>query len=207
VTVVRGLALVLVAVALASCGDRTSIEAGGRAPGDVLTVYLLVPYEGPSAGAARDMIRGAKLALAQADGRAGEVTVQFATAALPEGDDAIADAVEGVVRDVGTIAVIGDLDAGAARVTAPLLNAAGILLVSPGPPASDVAQPAAQRSYFPLDLAAARAPVPPGFAAAFPGVEPGRFAGTGFVLMNRVLEALRRAGDRAPVRRAVIEAF
>jgi hypothetical protein len=203
---VRRLVLVMVAAALMGCGDRSSIEDGGRAPGDILTVYVLLPTEGPRADSARDFIRGAKLALAQAGGRAGRVTVQFATAALPEGDDAIADAVERVVRDTGAIAVIGDLDAGTARVTAPLLNATGLLHVSPGPPA-DVAQPAALRSYFPLDLLASPPPVPSGFADAFPGIAPGRLAGAGFVAMSRVLAALRRAGDRAPVRRAVIEAF
>ncbi|MEJ7894075.1 MAG: hypothetical protein WKF94_15700 [Solirubrobacteraceae bacterium] len=144
--------LLLVAAALAGCGDRASIEAGGRAPGDILTVYTLLPREGPRAQAAQDINRGAKLALAQAGGRAGEVTVQFATAALPASleADPIADVVEAVVRDTGTVAVIGDLDARTARYTAPLLNAVGILHVSPGTAPSGLAQPAAEPSFVPL---------------------------------------------------------
>lgn len=199
----RATALVLVAAALAGCGDRSAIEGGGRVPGNILTVYVLVPRDAP---AASQVIRGAKLALAQAGGRVGRFTVQLATADLPRGEDAAADAVEDVVRDVGTIAVIADLAPGSARTTAPLLNAAGLLHVSPGA-AARVAQPAALRTYFPLDLLRERHPPPPGFERAFAGLEAGPFAGAGHVAMRRVLAALRAAGDRAPLRRAVVEAF
>ena len=202
----RAVASVLVAAALAGCGDRSPIEGGGRVPGDILTVYVLVPREGPRARQAQDLVRGAKLALAQAGGRVGRFTVQFATAELPGTEDAVADAVEEVVRDVGTVAVVADLEPATARVTGPLLNAVGLLHVSPGPPAA-VDQPAALRTYFPLDLLRRPAPPPRGFAEAFPGVRPGGLAGAGHAAMRRVLAALARAGDRAPERRAVIEAF
>lgn len=296
--------MVAAALAFAGCGDRTAVEDGGRAPGDVLTVYTLLPREGPRAQAAQDIVRGAKLALAQAGGRAGAVTVQFATATLPNTLEAspIADAVEDVVRDTATIAVIGDLDVRTARFTAPLLNAVGMLHVSPGTAGSGLAQPAAEQSFFGLvpddaaqaaalgmltrgtvgvefepsgssvanalgattrrsvdadtivyagsdpdnargvvrgvlfetrrsgarvlltqelattDLArslgrrvqaltSVRAQPPPGFAAAYPGLEPGPFARAGFDAMNDVLAALRAAGERANVRSAVVEAF
>ena len=199
----RATALVLVAAALAGCGDRSAVEDGGRVPGEILTVYVLVPREAPAAG---QVIRGAKVALAQAGGRIGRFTVQFATADLPAGEDAAADAVEDVVRDVGTIAVIADLGPASARTTAPLLNAVGLLHVSPGP-AAQVAQPAALRTYFPLDLLRERHPPPPGFERTFAGLEAGPFAGAGYTAMQRVLAALRAAGDRAPLRRAVVEAF
>ncbi len=204
----RPVVFVLVAAALiAGCGDRSSVEAGGRAPGDIVTIYVFLPREGPQAKMTASVIRGAKLALAEAGGRAGEVTVQFATKAEPVGEDAIADAVEEIVRDTGTIAVIGDLEPATARVTAPLLNAVGMLHVSPGPPAVGAAQPAAQRTYFALDLLRDTAPPPPGFAAAFDGLRPTAAAGAGYAAMNAVLAALRDAGPRAPVRSEVIRAF
>lgn len=128
-------ALILVAAALAGCGDRAAIQEGGEVPGDTVTVYLLV------SGQDRQLVRGAKLALFEAGGRAGEVTVQIATAAY-EGPDTV----EEVVRDVNTIAVVTDGDE---RVVAPLLNAVGILHVSLAP-ATSTAQPAARRTYFPL---------------------------------------------------------
>ena len=68
----RTLTGVLVAAVLAGCGDRSAIEEGGRVPGDTVTVYVLVPQQGRSARTARAVVRGAKLALLEAGGRAGE---------------------------------------------------------------------------------------------------------------------------------------
>jgi len=154
---VRRLALLLtLAAALAGCGDRASITGGGRVAGQILTVYTLLPREGPRAQAAADMVRGAKLALAQAGGRVGALTVQFATADEPVGaggevdEEAVATAVEEVVRDTGTIAVIGDLDARTARVSVPLLNAVGVLHLSPGTGATGFAQPAREPTFVSL---------------------------------------------------------
>lgn len=163
--------VLLVAAALVGCGDRTAIQEGGRVPGDVVTVYTLAPAT-PAGDAA---VRAAKEALFVAGGEAGEVIVQFASRRLPEGRDAVADLVESVVRDTQTIAVI---DAGPPQVTAPLLNAVGILHVSLAAPA-DVEQPAERRTYFPVTAEA----------------------------MESVLTALRQAKDRATVRAAVIDAY
>lgn len=138
-------------------------------PGDVVTVYVLAPPGD------RDVIRAAKQALFDAGGKAGEVIVQFASRPLEEDTDAVADTVEAVVRDTGTIAVI---DAGPPQVTAPLLNAVGILHVSLAAPA-EPQQPAARRTYFPVQGGA----------------------------MDSVLAALEDAGHQATIRPAVIEAF
>ncbi len=173
----------LVAAALAGCGDRSAITAGGEVPGDIVTVYVLVPYT----PAGRDLIRGAKRALSEAGGRAGKLTVQFAS--LPEPDDAegIAAAVREIVHDTGTIAVIGDLDERTAAISAPLLNAVGFLHVSPIGPL-DPEQPAPWRTFF-------------GFG---PVADP---QAAGNAAMNSVLDALRRAGPRARSRRTVIDAY
>ncbi len=136
--------LSLAAAVLVGCGDRASIEEGGRVPGDILTVYTLVPdtQEGT------DLVRGAKLALSQAGGHIGKLTVQFASAREPDGNqEAVASAVRDVVRDTGTIAVIGDLDSRTASVSAPLLNAVGLLQVSPLGPTS-FAQPGPAKTFF-----------------------------------------------------------
>lgn len=136
--------MLTVAVALlAGCGGGAAIERGGRVPGEILTVYTLVP---DTAGGA-DLVRGAKLALARAGGRVGTLTVQFASAFEPDGTEAIAVAVRDVVRDTGTIAVIGDLDRRTAAVSAPLLNAVGLLHVSPLAPVRFPA-PSGRRTFF-----------------------------------------------------------
>lgn len=165
----RAAPIIAVVAALTGCGDRSAVEEGGRVAGDVVTVYVLTP------AGDRRAVREAKEALADAGGEAGEVVVQFASRALPEGTDAVADTVESVVRDTATIAVI---DAGPPEVTAPLLNAVGILHVSLAPSA-DPAQPAGRRTYFPVRTGA----------------------------MEAVLAALEAAGGRATARRAVVEAF
>lgn len=149
------LAVTLVAAALAGCGDRSGIEAGGRIPGTILTVHVLAPREGPRAQATRDLVRGAKLALAQAHGRVGRYTVQFAAddqPVRPDGDfdpEAIALAARMVVSDPGGIAVIGDLDPATAAISAPIFNAVGLLHISPISPQRFV-QPARIENLFAL---------------------------------------------------------
>lgn len=143
----RRAAIALVVVALlAGCGGRAAINEGGKTPGQILTVYALVP----DTPAGTDFVRGAKLALSQAGGRVGPLTVQFASA-RPAADDVegVARSVQDIVRDTGTIAVIGDLEARTARTSGPLLNAVGLLHVSPLGPLR-FPQPAARRNYFGL---------------------------------------------------------
>ena len=138
----RRLAAAAAALALtpAACGSE-STEGGGRVAGDNLVVYSLLP----DTPLARDIVDGEKLAIAQAGGRAGDFTINFAVAELPQGDDEkVAAAAREVIHDLQISAVIGDLDSATGRVTIPLFNAAGILHLSPG------------ATY-------------PGFVAAFPG--------------------------------------
>lgn len=136
--------LCVAAAASSGCGDRAAISDGGQVPGEILTVYALVP----ATPEGRDLVRGAKLALAQAGGRVGGSTVQFASAQEPADDvEGVASAVRDVVRDTGTVAVIGGLDPRAIEVSAPLLNAVGILQAAPVPGVRPAA-PARQRSFF-----------------------------------------------------------
>lgn len=131
----RAALLLLGALALGGCGSDDT-GGGGRVIGDTLTVVSLVPLSGPEAPVARDILRGEKLALAEAGGRAG--AYQVTLSALDEGgaepDQLRADAAAGArlaLSDSQAIAVIGSLRFESAAVTVPLLNSAGLLLVSP----------------------------------------------------------------------------
>jgi len=132
----RALAVLVAAAALlAGCGSRAAIREGGAVVGDTLTVYSVLPR--PQEGAARDIADGQKLALRDAGGRVGAFAVSFAlldAAAREPGrrQAAAAEATREAIADPQVIAVVGGLDSLAARVSASLLNAAGILLVSPG---------------------------------------------------------------------------
>ena len=121
---------------LAGCGSEGgAITAGGRVAGDNLTVYASVPD--PASGLGRDMVDAAKLAIAQAGGRAGDFGINFV--AVDEGSPAHPDprvvpakAAEEAIRDAQVIAVVGAVRSDAAMTSLPLFNAAGVLLVSPG---------------------------------------------------------------------------
>ena len=121
---------------LAGCGsERAAITAGGRVIGDNVTVYSALPD--PQRGVSRDLVDAQKLALLQAGGRAAGLGVNFVSIdqGAPDRDSPprkVGKAAEQAVRDAQTIAVIGALRSEAARISVPLLNAAGVLLVSPG---------------------------------------------------------------------------
>lgn len=170
-----GLAMAIVAALSAGCSQTEGIERGGSVIGETLTVYSLLPD--PGEGRARDIVDGERLALRQADGRAGRFKVNFASldetggAARDEVAGRVASATRQAIADAQIIAVIGDLDGSTAAVSVPLLNSAGILHVSPGvtypgftapaaPGEPDRFYPAGRRTFFPMapdDAAQARA--------------------------------------------------
>jgi branched-chain amino acid transport system substrate-binding protein len=128
-------ALLAAAAALGGCAPKEEIRRGGTVLGETLTVYSSLPA--PSRGAARDIVDGEKLALAEAQGKAAGHKINYASL-----DEGAADPAEvparaaGITRqelmDTQTIAVIGSLGTEAATSSIPLLNEAGILQVSPG---------------------------------------------------------------------------
>ncbi len=150
------LVLILCVVALGGCGDTTAIRGGGRVAGQILTVYSVLPRSGPHARAAADVVLGEKLALAQAHGMVGDLVVNYVALDEPVGPggetepEQVASTVRDAIHDQSVIAVIGDMDARTARVSAPLLNAAGILHLSPGTGATAVPLPSPRRTFAPL---------------------------------------------------------
>jgi hypothetical protein len=193
----RALAPALIALALAGCGGADAqLTRGGRLASRIATVYSLT--RDPS-GASRDEVDGAKLALAEAHGRAGRLVVNFAAFDLGRTSLTAATATQRAIEDPQTVAAVVD----ATPVTVPLLNAAGILQVAP---AGDLAladdpraTPSGHRTLAPLTPGA----VPPGFAARFGsafGRAPTAGARTGYLAMRTILRAIRRGGkDRARI--------
>jgi branched-chain amino acid transport system substrate-binding protein len=111
--------------------------AGNRIPGKKLTIYAGVPLQGGSAESGFAVADGARLALAQANGRIGSYHVVLkvlndATVAQGEWDpgQTSSNAVQ-AAADHTTIGYIGDLDSGASAVSIPILNGAGIAQISP----------------------------------------------------------------------------
>jgi len=196
--------LVLCAFALAACApDPGGIVGGGRVASHNLTVYSLL-----SQRTSRDLIDGQKLALADARGRAGPMTVNFASLDPGTGNGpAAAGAARRAINDSQIIAAIAD----ATPVTVPLFNAAGILQVAPGGDlalARDAhALPSGRPTLARVDGGGA---LPAGFAGRFRaafGREPGTGAERGYRAMRGVLAAIARLGRRGNDRRRVIDAY
>ncbi|MGH2924438.1 MAG: branched-chain amino acid ABC transporter substrate-binding protein [Solirubrobacterales bacterium] len=114
-----------------------------------MTVYVSMPLRGAGAGDGRDAMDGARLALAQARGRVGELAVRATylddtggrgRAARWSGARAAANA-RRAAQDSTAIAYIGDFQSGATRSSLPVTNEARMLQVSPASSAVDLVQP------------------------------------------------------------------
>lgn len=200
----RHLALLgAVAAIAAGCGSKDEgISGGGNVIGGTVTVYSITPD--PS-GTERDLVDGEKLALADAHGRAGGLSINFGS--LDAGGtsaELAAQAVRRAVSDQQTMAVIAD----ATRVTVPLLNAAGILQVAPAGDVGLARDPHANPSGHPTLVAAPGGDAPAGFDAHFRaelGRAPGPAAKQGYMAMRAIIAAVARANpgnDRTRVIRA-----
>jgi branched-chain amino acid transport system substrate-binding protein len=124
---------------LAGCGG-VAVSGAASPIGSQLTVYSSLPLQGPSAASSAQIVNGEKLALSQAGGHVGPFKVSYVSE-----DDSSQTSGEwspGVTEtnakmaaeDTTTIAYLGDYDSGATAVSLPLINAAGILQVSPASP-------------------------------------------------------------------------
>ena len=210
------LALGALAATGTACGDPA--RGGGKVAGDTLTVYSSLPLAGRLDGAVPDLVRAQKLALAEAGGRAGRFDVRFVslddTGAAGRWDrERVGDNARRAAADPGVIAYVGELEAAATEGSTPILNAAGVLQLTPGPRDPRLRA----RRLYPSGLQqlghAAPDPGPggrAGFAARFRrrfGRAPARGAERGYAAMRAVLSAIASAGPRAAERRAVVDAF
>src|SRR3954447_773553 len=129
------------ALGVAACGssDNGGSSGGGgkRSGSKTVTVYSSVPLQGASRAQTADLVNGAKLALEQAGGKAGDITVKYVSL-----DDSTAQAgnwtpeatsanARKAAQDKSTAAYIGEFNSGASAVSIPILNEAGVPQISP----------------------------------------------------------------------------
>jgi branched-chain amino acid transport system substrate-binding protein len=132
-------ALAALPVALAGCGG-VGVSGAATDVGNQLTVYSSLPLQGASAQTSAQIVNGEKLALSQAGGRVGSFKVSY----VSEDDSSPATGLwnpgvtatnaKTAANDTTTIAYLGDYNSAATAVSLPLINAAGILQVSPSSP-------------------------------------------------------------------------
>jgi branched-chain amino acid transport system substrate-binding protein len=124
-------------LALAGCGDSGPAAHGARAGQRTLTVYADLPLRGPQFGETQAMVQAIRLVLHDRGDAAGDYNVRLRT--LDDADPATgrwsparcaADA-RLVARDLSAVGVIGTYDSGCTRVELPILNRAGVAMISP----------------------------------------------------------------------------
>jgi len=130
-------ALVAAALAASGCAGSSGVS---ETTGNQLAIYSSLPLQGPSAAISQQIVGGEKLALAQAGGHVGPFKVGYASlddANPADGNpspSAVATDAKTAAQDTSTIAYLGDLSSAATALSLPLINAAGILQISPASP-------------------------------------------------------------------------
>jgi branched-chain amino acid transport system substrate-binding protein len=130
---------VVVPVAVSGCGG-VGVSGASEVTGNQLAVYSSLPLQGPDAASSAEIVNGERLALAQAGGHVGQFKVGYVSLddANPQtgklDPEATSTNAKTAAQDTSTIAYLGELDSAATAVSLPLINAAGILQVSPGSP-------------------------------------------------------------------------
>lgn len=140
-TAALALALTLaLGLAVSGCGDvGEAVERPVRGP--QLVVYSSAPLSGPDGRVGNDVVRGQRLALAHHGGHVGRFRVRLvALDANRPAAEADAKAVDPrqisenarlAADDPRAIAYLGELRSGSSAISIPILNAAGLLGVSP----------------------------------------------------------------------------
>ncbi|MES1193974.1 MAG: branched-chain amino acid ABC transporter substrate-binding protein, partial [Solirubrobacterales bacterium] len=116
-----------------STGSSETSSSGSKN----LTIYSSLPLQGDSRPQSLSVVNGEKLALESQGGKVGDFTIKYvslddATAAAGKWDPgATSGDARKAAQDKSTIAYLGEFNAGAAAISIPILNDAGILQISP----------------------------------------------------------------------------
>jgi len=130
-----GCLVAALSLGVAACGsdDNNSSSDGGG----TVDIYSSLPLQGASKAQTGAMVQGMKLAVEQADNKAGDTTVKYeslddSTAQAGNWDPAqVAANARKVAQDKDAVAYIGEFNSGASAISIPILNQAGIGMVSP----------------------------------------------------------------------------
>jgi branched-chain amino acid transport system substrate-binding protein len=131
--------LVILASVLTGCGG-VGVSGASSAVGNQLAIYSSLPLQGTSAGVSQEIVNGEKLALSDVGGRIGQFKISYVSLddSNPKSGQwdpgVTASDAKTAAQDTGTIAYLGEYNSAATAVSLPLINAAGILQVSPGSP-------------------------------------------------------------------------
>jgi branched-chain amino acid transport system substrate-binding protein len=138
---VPALAMVAVAaVTAAGCSSSSSSSSGSTgasSSGNTVDIYSSLPMQGSSNAQTIPLVNGIKLALAQANNKAGKFAVKYtelddSTAAAGKWDPTQTGAnARQAAGDPKAVFYIGEFNSGASEVSIPITNQAGLAQVSP----------------------------------------------------------------------------
>jgi branched-chain amino acid transport system substrate-binding protein len=132
-------ALAALAWGLSGCGG-VGVSGAANIVGDQLTIYSSLPLRGSAGAISEQIVNGEKLALAEQGARIGPFKIGYVS--LDDSNPKSGTWDPGVTAtnaktaaaDPTAIAYLGEYDSAATAVSLPLMNAAGILQVSPASP-------------------------------------------------------------------------
>jgi branched-chain amino acid transport system substrate-binding protein len=143
---IRACLIVVSLAAVTACGSSSSSSssssgsssaASGGSGGSTVDIYSSLPLQGASTAQTDPLVNGMKLALSQAGGKAGKYTVKYtslddSTAAAGKWDPGQTAAnARKVAGDSKAAYYIGEFNSGASEISIPILNQAGVPMVSP----------------------------------------------------------------------------
>lgn len=138
-----GCLLVVGAVGLAACGSSSSSSSSnsssssGGGGANAIDFYSSLPLQGASSAQTTAMVNGARLALKQANGKAGQFTVNYtslddSTAQMGAWDPGQTAAnARKVVQDAKAVYYFGEFNSGASKISVPILNQGSVPQISP----------------------------------------------------------------------------
>jgi branched-chain amino acid transport system substrate-binding protein len=120
-----------------SSSSSSSSAGGGGGGGSTVDIYSSLPLQGASSAQTGPLVNGMKLALSQAGNKAGKYTVKYqslddSTAAAGKWDPGQTAAnARKVAGDPKAVYYVGEFNSGASEISIPILNQAGVPMVSP----------------------------------------------------------------------------
>jgi branched-chain amino acid transport system substrate-binding protein len=128
------------ALGVAACGGDDNSSGGGESSSTGstnLTIYTSLPLQGTGRVQSVAVVNGEKLALQEAGGKVGKFKIKYvslddstATAGTWDPGQTSSDGRK-AAQDKSTIAYLGEFNSGATAISLPILNQAGILMISP----------------------------------------------------------------------------
>ena len=155
-----GCLIAALSVGLAACGSSSSSSSSSG--GGTVDVYSSLPLQGASKAQTGALQQGIALAFDQAGNKAGDTKIKYtslddSTAQAGNWDPAqVAANARKAAQDKAAVAYIGEFNSGASAISIPILNQAGLGMISPAntypgltQSAAGVTEPGEPEKYYP----------------------------------------------------------